>query len=79
VTAHVGRRVGGITDAMRALTAHDGFMPSRSRLIAARLLNLVRRRRSRLEGLTAADHTRIELTMRETMERLTRPREDRAP
>jgi hypothetical protein len=60
---------------MRALTAHDGFMPSRSRLIAARLLNLVRRRRSRLEGLTVADHRRIELTMRETMDKLTERRD----
>jgi hypothetical protein len=60
---------------MRALTAHDGFMPSRSRLFAARLLNLVRRRRSRLEGLTVADHRRIELTMRETMDKLTERRD----
>jgi hypothetical protein len=75
VTAHVGRHIGGVTDAMRALTAHAGWMPSRSRLIAVRLLNLVRRRRSRLEGLTAADHTRIELTMRETMDKLTERRD----
>ena len=67
----LGNRVGTFTDVMRGLTAHSGFMPSRPRLIVARLLNRVRRQRTRLEGLTVADHRRIELTMRQTMERLT--------
>jgi hypothetical protein len=74
MTAHVGRRVGGVTDAMRVLTAHSGHMPSRPRLILARLLNRLRRRHTRLEDLTPGDHRRIELTMRETLEQLTERR-----
>jgi hypothetical protein len=75
VSVHVGRRVGGVTDAMRALTVHAGFMPSRPRLILARLVNRLRRKHSRLEGLTVADHTRIESHMRDTLEQLTERRD----
>jgi hypothetical protein len=75
VTAHVGRRVGGVTDAMRALTVHAGFMPSRPRLILARLLNRLRRKHTRLEQLSVADHRRIELSMRDTLEQLTERRD----